>query len=383
MKRIRLLIIMSAICIMAADTITSYASESDYSGTVFTDTETPDLTSNKASDVTVEGTVGTSEYTTIQINAEDDGDGPLLYAIDSDLPEAFQTSNEFTVLRGSEHTVYVKDASGKISAQVYKVPVAEVDMEVNIGYSDTSSISQLTDEEMEAVENGGGTTAEKVVTDNSDTSERVFYTITTKDEHVFYMVIDQSRGENNVYLLDQVTDQDLYALTGSSADTGKGLSNAKEDTASLTEQEASGESADTQEKKSSAGDFLLYGILILLIAGAVYYYKIYKPKQAGKQELDDARDLDEFEPDEDPKDVLDFAVSKEEKEAVLREIVNKSDFDDDELMYDPDTEEEKSEEEDASLPEDISHEGETSEMDDEESDEESDEELDGEDSDYE
>lgn len=325
MKRIKLFITISAICLMAVNPIISNASED--------------------TGVTVEGTVESGEYTTIQISAEDDGNGTLLYAIDSDLPEAFQESNEFTVLRGSEHTVYVKDATGKISAQVYTVPIAEVDMEVNIGYSDTSSFSQLTDEEIEAIERGGGTVEEKVLTDNSDTAERLFYTITTKDEHVFYVVIDQSRSENNVYLLDQVTDQDLYALTGSSVDTGQSLSSAKEDIIDLTEQFTSNEIVETQKKESSVGDFFLYGILILLVAGVIYYYKIYKPKQTQKQELDDARELDEFESEEDQNDVVDFYVSNEEREAVLNEIINGSDFED-ELMYDPELEEEKNEKDD-------------------------------------
>jgi hypothetical protein len=313
----------------------SHASEPEAAAGIVLETDSQDAS------VTVEGTVDSGEYTTIQVNAEDDSGGMLLYAIDSDAPEAFQSSNEFTVLRGSEHTVYVKDPSGKISAQVYKVPVAEVDMEVNIGYSDTSSSSLLTDAEKEAVEKGGGTVAEKVITDDSNTSERLFYTVTTKDEHVFYVMIDQSRSDNNVYLLDQVTDEDLYALTGGE---GKAAYPVKqEEPVDLTELMKT-EQEDTPEKKGSPGDFLLYGVLILSAAGAVYYYKVYKPKQANKLEMDDARDLDEFEAEEENEDdVLTFAISREEKENILKEIVNKDDFaENEDLSYDPYEEEKDS-----------------------------------------
>lgn len=289
--------------------------------------------------VTVDGAAAAGEYTTIQVKAN--GQEPLMYAIDSDAPEAFQSSNEFVVLRGSEHLLYVKDSLGKISAQKYKVPMAEIEMEVNIGYSDTSSIAQVTDEEREAVENGGGTVAEKVITDNSTEAERLFYTITTKDEHVFYIMIDQSRSDNNVYLLDQVTDQDLFALTGVSAsekgDTEKGIID-------LVEQVGADEGVNSKgEKKSGAGDIVLYGVIILMAGAIIYYYKVYKPKQEKNKDLDTAMDLDDFESDEDNQDdILDFSVSAEEKEAVLNEIINKNDlYEPEELMYDPDLAEEE------------------------------------------
>lgn len=337
MKR-KLLLMSASFTLLVLAGTASHASEPEAAAGIVLETDSQDAS------VTVEGTVDSGEYTTIQVNAEDDSGGMLLYAIDSDAPEAFQPSNEFTVLRGSEHTVYVKDPSGKISAQVYKVPVAEVDMEVNIGYSDTSSSSLLTDAEKEAVEKGGGTVAEKVITDGSNASERLFYTVTTKDEHVFYVMIDQSRSDNNVYLLDQVTDEDLYALAG-----GEGKAaypGEKEEPVDLTELMENTAQEDTPKEKGSPGDFLLYGLFILLVAGAVYYYKVYKPKQANKQEMDDARDLDEFEPEENEDDILTFAVSNEEKEKILHDIINKNDFEEnEELAYDPYEEEKQGESE--------------------------------------
>lgn len=326
----KLLIAIATVCFLS-NVITVYAADIDISDTLSSySTELQDVT------VTVDGSSDTGEYTTIQVRA--DGFEPLLYAIDSDAPDAFQSSNEFYVERGSEHIIYVKDAAGKISAQKYKVPMSEIEMEVNIGYSDTSSIRQVTDEEIEAAEDGGGTVAEQVVTDDSPAAERVFYTITTKDEHVFYIVIDQSRSDNNVYLLDQVTDEDLFALTGSAPDN----SDSEKDIIDLVEQVSAdtGNNLSGENKKSGAGDFLLYGFIILAMAGTFYYYKVYKPKMNRSKELDDAMDMDEFEA-EDQDDVIDFAVSKEEKEAVLNEIINKNDFDDDELTYDPYAEEER------------------------------------------
>lgn len=301
---------------------------------------------NSSGNLTVEGTVLTEgEYTIIRINAEDYGSGNLLYAIDSDAPDAFGPSNEFTVKKGSEHTVYVKDPAGNISAQVYRVPDAEMDLEVNIGYSDTSSAAMVTDEERAAIEPGGGEVAEQMVTDTSNTAERQFFTVTTKNDHVFYLMVDQSRSDNNVYLLDQVTDEDLYAL----AATGK-----KEEKSSIfqtagnTETVARAEQPEEKNEKSNAGgDIFLYIVLIALAAAAFYYYKIYKPKQEKRNEYTDAKDIDEFENDEDDDtgEILDFTVSQEEKDELMNQILNGNDFDEDmdpiseeELSYDPDEE---------------------------------------------
>lgn len=288
--------------------------------------------------MTIEGTVSTEgDYTVIRINVQDNSNGPLLYAIDSDAPEAFGSNNEFTVIKGSEHTVYVKDVSGNITAQTYKVPDTDVDLEVSIGYSDTSSASMKTDAEIEAIEKGGGTVAEQVITDGSNDSERLFYTVTTKDEHVFYLMIDQSRSDNNVYLLDQVTDDDLYALAA-----GDEESKQKEKETLIFDSEPSADIATSQTpvtQTASAGDWFLWVVLILLAVAAIYYYKIYKPKQQKLNTLSDAMDLDEFEAeDEEEDEILDFAVSQEEKEELLRKIMENQQEPEDmeeELNYDP------------------------------------------------
>ena len=52
------------------------------------------------------------EYITISVDATDEN-GNLLYAIDTDDPSAFTSSNEFSVPAGTHHTIYVKDAAGR------------------------------------------------------------------------------------------------------------------------------------------------------------------------------------------------------------------------------------------------------------------------------
>ena len=61
------------------------------------------------------------EYVTITVHASDDNEG-ITYALDSDDPGSFGPSNMFTVPAGTSHTIYVKDAAGNITSQVYGAP---------------------------------------------------------------------------------------------------------------------------------------------------------------------------------------------------------------------------------------------------------------------
>jgi len=53
------------------------------------------------------------DYITISVDAVDNS-GQMQYAIDSDDPSAFSNINEFTIPTGTSHTIYVKDAAGKV-----------------------------------------------------------------------------------------------------------------------------------------------------------------------------------------------------------------------------------------------------------------------------
>ena len=59
------------------------------------------------------------EYVTITVQASDDNEG-ITYALDSDDPGSFGPSNIFTVPAGTSHTIYVKDAAGNITSQIYE-----------------------------------------------------------------------------------------------------------------------------------------------------------------------------------------------------------------------------------------------------------------------
>jgi len=128
-----------------------------------------------------------------------------------------------------------------------------------------------------------------VVNTAADEDGKEFYTIITPDENVFYLVIDRQRSVENVYFLNAVTEADLMALAEIS------------ETATpepVVENPPPVETAEPEpepepENSSGMGSILLVVLIVIIGGGAGWYFKIYKPKQAGA-----AMDEDEYTEDE-------------------------------------------------------------------------------------
>lgn len=294
------------------------------------------------------------EYITISVDATDDN-GNLKYALDTDDPAAFTDSNEFTILAGTSHTIYVRDAAGNITSQAYTpssdVPFVadvsqdlqeneqrinidlEIDRQSNKDASDYSDYEYLTDE---PVEPGTGTVAEKVKTDASEDSERIFYTITTKEGEVLYLIIDQDQSADNVYLLDTVSADDLLALSDGAA--GKSAEPEKEDNllAALSKGADTAENEENEKSSNSSNSNLFIIVFVVIVGGGVYYYfKIYKNKKDEAMDVMDAMDMEDFEAEEEEEEEADFSYDDEEKEKYLEELIS----DDDTDLYDVSPEE--------------------------------------------
>lgn len=288
------------------------------------------------------------EYITISVEAEDDN-GTLLYALDTDVPNAFGTSNEFTVPAGTEHVIYVKDAAGNITSEEFKPSVSGSDDEeegedgrqVNIDVilddspmTDYSDYEYAGDSIMEPAELGQGTVYERVETNAADAeAQRLFYTVTTDEGEVFYLVIDQGQSSNNVYLLDQVNLSDLNALaandqnSSSSEETESLLSSLSQNTATdydLSEQD------QNNSKSRSSNKFTIIILILCAVGGGVYYYfKIYKDKKDEQMDLVDAFDRDDFAVEEDDEEEeADFGLDEDYQEQTMAMLLS----DDDEYM---------------------------------------------------
>ncbi len=285
------------------------------------------------------------EYITISIDASDNNEG-LEYALDSDDPDAFGSSNVFVVEAGTAHTIYVKDIAGNIVSQTYQPSTGsnttyeiQDDYSYSVDAEDTRNINidvnlsngrytdAISGDSSEAAEDGTGTLYDKVPTDGSVESEKVFYTVTTKEGEVFYLVIDQSRGDDNVYLLNTVTVDELQALaedngytigmgsgkkseSSSSGNLLSALTGSDETIEDLTE----GEDGKTKKSISGNKNTIIVVVLAAIVGGVYYYLKVYKKKKdASMDEIDNAMDLDEFRAeDSDAEDEIDMPMSDDE-----------------------------------------------------------------------
>jgi hypothetical protein len=144
------------------------------------------------------------------------------------------------------------------------------------------------------------------VMDQADEGDgKIFYTFTTPEGNVFYLVIDRERDSDNVYFLNAVTENDLYAI----AEKGGGQSaiptpEPPPPTPEPTETEPPAEEPLAKEGGSGLTIFLV--LALIAAGGAGYYFKILRPKQqaaaAGDYDDDPEDDRDypyEDDPDED------------------------------------------------------------------------------------
>lgn len=178
-----------------------------------------------------------------------------------------------------------------------------------------------------------GETADTVTkTGTEDTKE--FYTISTKSGKIFYLIVDNSKAQDNVYFLTEVSEKDLMNFTLSDSVTLPEVDTVYAEPEKQTEEETTAEPTDTPEKeeekvqmpeeKSSAGTYLLIGLAVAGVAGVGWYFKIYKPKHEydDDDELED--DEDESEDSESEKREIDDADEQPEEPEILRD----DDFDD-------------------------------------------------------
>lgn len=178
---------------------------------------------------------------------------------------------------------------------------------------------------------------DRTVTDGTDDSEKVFYTVTTAEGDTFYMVIDKNQNADNVYLLNTVTRSDLAALA---VDDKEDQEEKKEEDNLLTALQGEKEE-DTPVKTDSSKDSgispkVIVLIIALIIGGAYYYLRIYKNKKEQQMDVMDAMDMEDFAAEEEDveEDEAEFDMADDEKQAFLDNLINEDNGE--EELYDAD-----------------------------------------------
>ncbi len=137
------------------------------------------------------------------------------------------------------------------------------------------------------------------VTENSvkTPEQREFFSITTEEGNDFYIVVDKQKTDKNVYLLSEVTEDDLSALAKPGASPVPEIPAIVP--APVQEAEPEPEPAPPEpepepepEKASDSGSIVLIVVVALACGGAAYYFKIVRPK---KNAADPYEDEDEVE----------------------------------------------------------------------------------------
>ena len=174
-----------------------------------------------------------------------------------------------------------------------------------------------------------GESAESVTQTASDGTKE-FYTISTKSGKIFYLVVDNSKSQDNVYFLTEVSDKDLMNFTLSDTvtlpevDTVYAEAEKEEPTPEPKPETEEEESKETEvempEDKSPIGSYLLIGVVAAGVLGAGYYFKIYKPKHEYDNEDEYEEDeTEEHEKETESDDEEDKSSEEEYSEDVLED----------------------------------------------------------------
>ena len=184
-----------------------------------------------------------------------------------------------------------------------------------------------------------GETADTVTkTGTEDTKE--FYTISTKSGKIFYLIVDNSKSQDNVYFLTEVSEKDLMNFTLSDtvtlpevdtvyAEPEKQAEEEKPETTETPENEKEEEKVQMPEDQNPWGTYLLIGLVVVGVLAGGYYFKVYKPKQEYDDEDEMEDEDDEFEDSESEKREVDDA--DEQEVDTEPEILRDEDFDDEVL----------------------------------------------------
>ncbi len=178
---------------------------------------------------------------------------------------------------------------GTAADQVTKAPLPQ-DAEAS---EPTDAKGTVEDRVVTGIEETITSTGETVDTVTTTTihDSKEFFTISTKSGKIFYLIVDNTKQQDNVYFLTEVSERDLMNFTLSDSvtlpntgtvyaelETEEKVPEVTEEPEEIPETEIVLEEVQMPEEQNTLGSYILIGLIAAIIFGAAYYFKIYKPK---------------------------------------------------------------------------------------------------------
>lgn len=201
--------------------------------------------------------------------------------------------------------------------------------------ADITSVPSETDKQDETKKpltpDGNGT-----VIDSADEKQdnKHFYTVETQNGNVFYIIVDEEKGKNNVYMTEAVDEESLLSFVREAeaknkekvTSSGSGLDEAAifgktKEAPTKAEPEPEEVKTSVRPQKNDYSTILFYVAVAVVAFGVIYYIKIYRPKHAGGKEIEEFED-DDFE--DVPKE--DFHFDEDESEPAPANTKHASSF---------------------------------------------------------
>ncbi|MDR1210142.1 MAG: DUF4366 domain-containing protein [Clostridiales bacterium] len=134
-----------------------------------------------------------------------------------------------------------------------------------------------------------------VMDDAHDGDDKEFFSVKAGDGNVFYIIVDRQRTSDNVYLLNEVTEDDLVSLAKPGVDTVQ--SAPPSPTPNMPPSSEPTQEAVSEPKNGGAdvGSIIFIAVAAIAVGGAAYYFKILKPRKQAKEEEYDDPDFDDEE----------------------------------------------------------------------------------------
>jgi hypothetical protein len=193
-------------------------------------------------------------------------------------------------------SAYAVDFAGNVSETVIisnplydtpKMPAPEA--------GDSESESAVPENELRPFTPPGNGT---VVDNPTGGDGKEFFTVTTPEDNVFFLIVDRQRDKDNVYLLNEVTEQDLMALATKKTTTGVSAIPTQSEPPAPTPEPEPEPKPEPPPANDGNGSLIFIIIAAAIAGGAGYYFKIMRPKQQADYDDEDYED----EADEDSSD---------------------------------------------------------------------------------